>query len=64
MAFHHFLYCALTVDEMSIHSHVDLCGDKYIGLVHIVSKEIIEEREAKEAYVFMLTCMEQNWKVC
>lgn len=58
------LYCALSMDEMAIRRHVQWDGEKCVGLVNY--GEALDGHgiaEAREALVFMVTCVNDGWKI-
>lgn len=58
----HKTICALSFDEMAIRKHIDLDGDDCIGYVNY-GNNIPNEKLAKEALVFLLTCVNGSWKI-
>jgi KaiC/GvpD/RAD55 family RecA-like ATPase len=56
---------ALTVDEMSVRKHLtnDKHQDKYIGVVNFVKKPKSVPELASKAIVFMITSVNENWKI-
>lgn len=60
---HHQLLFALTMDEMAIRRGVDFDGTNIHGYVNVgVNINDDELPLAKEALVFMLTCINEKWK--
>lgn len=58
------IFGALCFDEMAIRKSVEFDGNKYVGFVNFGN--IGENHElpvAKEALVFMLTCVNGSWKI-
>ena len=58
------LFGALCFDEMSIRKCIELDGHNYIGFVnHGNNINSTELPVAKQALVFMLTCVNGSWKI-
>lgn len=56
------LLCALCFDEMAIRKHIDFDGTDCIGFVDY-GNNVPTEEMAKDALVFMLTCLNGSWKI-
>lgn len=58
------IYGALSFDEMAIRKCVEFDGKNYVGFVNFGNiRENHELPVAKEALVFMLTCINGSWKI-
>lgn len=58
------IFAALMMDEMAIRKHLDWDGKNYHGYVNFGSESgEINESYAKEGLVFLLNCINGNWKI-
>lgn len=58
------LYCTVSMDEMEIRRHVQWDGEKCVGLVNYgEALDGDSVAEAKEALVFMVTSINDGWKI-
>ncbi len=57
------LLFSLMIDEMSIRKHVVWDGAKFVGYASPVEETKDDGIPAKEALVFMLNCVNEQWKV-
>lgn len=57
------IYCTLVVDEMAIRQQTVWNGRKTLGLVNCGTGGLDVDRVASQAFVMMLVCLDENWKL-
>lgn len=57
------IVCSLIIDEMAIRKSIEWDGNKCVGYVDLGPYEFEENQEAREVIVFMVVCINKNWRV-
>lgn len=59
------LYFSLTIDDISIRQFIEIENDKYYGYVDLRTSSEYSDNlpEARYACVFLLVCVNSNWKI-
>lgn len=58
------IYCNLVIDEMAIRKKIEFIAGKFYGSISFGEKpEVDTLPEAKEALVFLVTCINGHWKI-